>query len=79
MVLHRDRVAWIQTLGHGARAHWTVRSARVPGRRITTWSLPMPRCAPGDRPVAAFADGGLYVSGCRSPSLTGRRPLYHAR
>lgn len=79
VVTHRDRVAWIQRLGHGARARWTVRSAHVQGGRIATWPLPTQRCAAGDTPIAAFADGGLYVSGCRAPHRTGPRPLYHAR
>jgi hypothetical protein len=78
VVLYRDRAAWIQRLGHGARARWTLRRALVPSARVTTWPLPVQRCAAGDRPLAAFADGGLYVSGC-SAHLTGHRPLYHVR
>jgi hypothetical protein len=70
---YRDRVAWTQR----RRARWTVRRALVPSGRVTTWTLPVQRCAAGDHPVAAFADGGLYVSGCHERN-GGRRPLYHA-
>jgi hypothetical protein len=77
VALDGAHVAWVQKLGHGRRARWTVRRAPVPSARVTTWRLPGQRCAPSDSPAAMFAAGGLYVSGCRT-GATGRRPLYHA-